>query len=138
MPLPNKPLVPDDIGLRPYRLVGLQSSTACREPSMEIVGAVLERTAAPRPYASSAPLTVATLELDPPGDGEILVRIEAAGICHSDLSVVDGSRVRPTPMLLGHEAAGIIEALGDGVAREPGDRGGIVQDRARPGGVQRP
>jgi alcohol dehydrogenase len=82
---------------------------------MEIVGAVLERTAAPRPYASSAPLTVTTLELDPPGDGEILVRIEAAGVCHSDLSVVDGSRVRPTPMLLGHEAAGIVEALGDGV-----------------------
>ena len=46
--------------------------------------------------------------------GELLVRIEAAGVCHSDLSVVDGSRVRPTPMLLGHEAAGIVEQVGEG------------------------
>jgi alcohol dehydrogenase len=45
----------------------------------------------------------------------VLVRIEAAGVCHSDLSVVDGNRVRPVPMLLGHEAAGIIERVGDGV-----------------------
>ena len=49
------------------------------------------------------------------GPGELLVRIEAAGVCHSDLSVVDGNRVRPTPMLLGHEAAGIVERVGDGV-----------------------
>ena len=41
-----------------------------------------------------------------------LVRIEAAGMCHSDLSVVDGNRVRPVPMLLGHEAAGIVEKVG--------------------------
>ncbi|MDP9027510.1 MAG: alcohol dehydrogenase catalytic domain-containing protein, partial [Actinomycetota bacterium] len=46
---------------------------------------------------------------------EVLVRIEAAGICHSDLSVVDGNRVRPVPMLLGHEAAGIIVQLGSEV-----------------------
>ena len=39
----------------------------------------------------------------------------AAGLCHSDLSVIDGSRPRPTPMALGHEAAGIVEAVGDGV-----------------------
>ena len=45
----------------------------------------------------------------------MLVRIEAAGLCHSDLSVIDGSRPRPTPMALGHEAAGIVEALGEGV-----------------------
>jgi alcohol dehydrogenase len=41
--------------------------------------------------------------------------MEAAGICHSDLSVVNGNRPRPVPMLLGHEAAGIVEQLGDGV-----------------------
>lgn len=51
------------------------------------------------------------------------MRIEAAGICHSDLSVVDGNRVRPMPMLLGHEAAGIVEQLGEGVTDvAPGDR----------------
>lgn len=82
---------------------------------MQIIGAVLERCGAPAPWAESRPLTVGPLELDPPGPGEIAVRIEAAGLCHSDLSVVDGNRARPTPMLLGHEAAGIVEAAGDGV-----------------------
>ena len=82
---------------------------------MRILGAVLERSGAPAPFAQSKPFTVGPLELDGPGPGEVLVRIEAAGVCHSDLSVVDGNRVRPTPMLLGHEAAGIVEALGDGV-----------------------
>ncbi|AWB88354.1 alcohol dehydrogenase catalytic domain-containing protein [Salinibacterium hongtaonis] len=82
---------------------------------MRIVGAVLEEIGRERPFAESKPITVGELELDPPGPGEILVRIEAAGLCHSDLSVVDGNRVRPVPMLLGHEAAGIVEQLGDGV-----------------------
>lgn len=82
---------------------------------MQIIGAVLERTGVPAPYATSGALTTGPLELDPPGEGELLVRIEAAGLCHSDLSVVDGSRKRPTPMLLGHEAAGIVEAVGTGV-----------------------
>ena len=81
---------------------------------MQIVGAVLERSGAPAPFARSRPFTVGPLELDGPGPGEVLVRIEAAGVCHSDLSVVDGNRVRPTPMLLGHEAAGIVEQIGDG------------------------
>ncbi len=80
-----------------------------------IRGAVLERIGAPRPYAQSRPISISDLDLAPPGRGEILVRIEAAGICHSDLSVVDGNRVRPVPMLLGHEAAGIVEQVGAGV-----------------------
>jgi alcohol dehydrogenase len=83
---------------------------------MRIHGAVLERIGSPRPYAASEPITVAELELAPPGRGELLVRIEAAGLCHSDLSVVDGNRVRPVPMLLGHEAAGIVEQVGDSVS----------------------
>lgn len=82
---------------------------------MEIVGAVLERSGAEPPFSASAPVSISRLELDPPGPGELLVRIEVAGVCHSDLSVVDGNRVRPTPLLLGHEAAGIVEVLGDGV-----------------------
>lgn len=82
---------------------------------MQIVGAVLERSGAPAPFAQSRPFTVGELTLDPPEAGELLVRIEAAGVCHSDLSVVDGSRLRPTPMLLGHEAAGIVEEIGAGV-----------------------
>jgi alcohol dehydrogenase len=82
---------------------------------MRITGAVLERTGAEAPFARSRPFTVGELELDAPEAGELLVRIEAAGVCHSDLSVVDGNRVRPTPMLLGHEAAGIVEQTGAGV-----------------------
>jgi alcohol dehydrogenase len=80
-----------------------------------IRGAVLERIGATRPYAESLPISVVDLDLDQPGPGEVVVRIEAAGVCHSDLSVVDGNRVRPVPMLLGHEAAGIVEQLGAGV-----------------------
>ena len=91
--------------------------------SRTIRGAVLERTGAKPPFARSRPLTVCNLQLDPPGPGEVLVRIEAAGICHSDLSVVNGSRVRPVPMLMGHEAAGRIEETGPGVpGLEPGQR----------------
>jgi alcohol dehydrogenase len=75
----------------------------------------LEHIGSPRPYADSRPISVTDVELAPPGAGELQVRIEAAGVCHSDLSVVDGNRVRPTPMLLGHEAAGVVEHTGDGV-----------------------
>lgn len=82
---------------------------------MQIVGAVLERGGGSRPFADSHPFTVSHVELDDPRGGELLVRIEAASVCHSDLSVVDGNRPRPTPMLLGHEAAGIVERLGSGV-----------------------
>ena len=77
-----------------------------------IRGAVLERIGAPRPYADSRPISVVDVDLAAPGPGEVMVRIEAAGVCHSDLSVVDGNRVRPVPMLLGHEAAGIVERVG--------------------------
>jgi alcohol dehydrogenase len=83
---------------------------------MRIRGAVLEQIGLPRPYAESKPIWVGELDLAPPGDTELLVRIEAAGLCHSDLSVVDGNRVRPVPMLLGHEAAGVVEAAGAGVS----------------------
>ncbi|HEX4441961.1 MAG TPA: alcohol dehydrogenase catalytic domain-containing protein [Galbitalea sp.] len=83
---------------------------------MNITGAVLEEIGRPRPFARSRPLTVSELELDEPANGELLVRIEAAGVCHSDLSVVNGNRMRPVPMLLGHEAAGRVEARGKGVS----------------------
>jgi alcohol dehydrogenase len=82
---------------------------------MRIRGAVLEEIGRERPFAQSRPISISELELDGPGPGELLVRIEAAGLCHSDLSVVDGNRVRPVPMLLGHEAAGRVESLGAGV-----------------------
>ncbi|XKF76453.1 alcohol dehydrogenase catalytic domain-containing protein [Glutamicibacter arilaitensis] len=80
-----------------------------------IRAAVLRQSGAARPYAQSQPLQVTEVQLAEPGPGEVLVRIEAAGLCHSDLSVIEGNRPRPLPMVLGHESAGIIETLGAGV-----------------------
>lgn len=89
---------------------------------MRIRAAVLDEIGKPRPYADSRPLSVETLELDPPRDGEVLVRIAAAGLCHSDLSVINGDRPRPTPMALGHEASGVVAEVGPGVTDlEEGD-----------------
>ena len=82
---------------------------------MRIRAAILEQSGLPAPYASSTPLKIRNVTLDGPAHGEVLVRIVAAGLCHSDLSVIDGNRPRPLPMVLGHEAAGVVEALGDGV-----------------------
>jgi alcohol dehydrogenase len=83
---------------------------------MRVTSAVLTEISSPRPYSASRPLQVEELELQGPGAGEVLVRVAAAGICHSDLSVMDGVRPRPVPMVLGHEAAGVVEATGEGVA----------------------
>jgi alcohol dehydrogenase len=76
---------------------------------------VLTEAGRAQPYVTSGALEVQVLELDPPRHGELLVAVKAAGICHSDLSVVDGSRPRPVPMALGHEAAGVVEAVGENV-----------------------
>ncbi|HWQ85355.1 zinc-dependent alcohol dehydrogenase family protein [Brevundimonas sp.] len=83
---------------------------------MQTTAAVLRIAGAARPYADSRPLSIETVTLDPPGPGEVLVAVRAAGLCHSDLSVINGDRPRPLPMALGHEAAGVVEALGEGVA----------------------
>ena len=82
---------------------------------MKIKAAVLNKMGAEAPYERSKPLRIEDIELDDPGRGEVLVRMGAAGLCHSDLSVIDGNRPRPTPMVLGHEAAGTVEKLGPGV-----------------------
>ncbi len=82
---------------------------------MHVKAAVVRHMNATPPYAVSKPVAIETLELAPPGPGEVLVRIRAAGLCHSDLSVINGDRPRPMPMALGHEAAGTVEALGAGV-----------------------
>ena len=82
---------------------------------MKIKAAVLNAMGLQPPYAESKPLSIESVELDPPGHGEVLVKIAAAGLCHSDLSVINGDRPRPMPMVLGHEAAGTVEELGPGV-----------------------
>lgn len=84
---------------------------------------VLESVGHHPPFSESKPLLVEEVELVSPGPGETLVRIDAAGLCHSDLAVVDGTRPWPMPMVLGHEAAGTVEATGPGVDTvEEGDR----------------
>ncbi|GAB3941763.1 zinc-dependent alcohol dehydrogenase family protein [Kribbella albertanoniae] len=87
---------------------------------MIVRGAVLREMGLPKPYAESRPLRIEEVELAPPGPGELLVRIRAAGLCHSDLSVIDGSRPRVMPMLLGHEATGeVVQSEAAGFT--PGD-----------------
>jgi alcohol dehydrogenase len=89
---------------------------------MKTQAAVLYELGKPTPYARSGALVVDEVELEGPGEGEALVEVVSAGLCHSDLSVIDGSRPRPMPMVMGHEAAGIVREVGRGVAGlRPGD-----------------
>jgi S-(hydroxymethyl)mycothiol dehydrogenase len=67
-------------------------------------------------------LELAELELDEPGAGEVIVRLEATGVCHTDLHVLHTGFGHPLPVLLGHEGAGVVEAVGDGVELAVGDR----------------
>lgn len=90
---------------------------------MKVKGAVLREMGLPAPYAKSQPLKIETLELGGPGPGELRVKVRAAGLCHSDLSVIDGSRPRVMPMVLGHEAAGEVVEIGpDTAGFEIGDQ----------------
>ncbi|WP_373512583.1 zinc-dependent alcohol dehydrogenase family protein [Persicitalea sp.] len=83
---------------------------------MKIRAAVLHEMGRERPYTQSNPLIIETVDLAAPQRGEVLVKIKAAGLCHSDLSVIDGNRPRQTPMVLGHEAAGEVVELGPDVS----------------------
>lgn len=72
--------------------------------------------------AVGAPLEVVDLEVLEPRAGEVLVRYAACGVCHSDLHVITGALPHPLPVVLGHEGAGVVEAVGPGVTRvRPGD-----------------
>jgi len=82
---------------------------------MKMRAAVLLEMERPKPYSQSKPVEVVDVDLDPPGPGEVLVEMKAAGVCHSDLSIVNGSRPRPMPVVLGHEAAGVVAEVGQGV-----------------------
>lgn len=82
---------------------------------MKVKAAVLFEMGKPRPYQDSKPLEVVEVDLEEPGPGEVLVEVKAAGLCHSDLSAIDGTRPWPLPIVLGHEAAGIVRGVGPGV-----------------------
>lgn len=82
---------------------------------MKIKAAVIRNIGLPQPYAQSRPLNIEEVDLAPPGEREVLVQIKAAGLCHSDLSSINGDRPRQTPMVLGHEAAGVVAEVGKGI-----------------------
>lgn len=89
---------------------------------MKMKAAVLEEIGRPGPYAESRPISICEVDLEGPRDGEVLIKIAAAGLCHSDLSVINGDRPRPLPLVMGHESAGVVQAVGPDVDRfEPGD-----------------
>ena len=82
--------------------------------TMRTIAAVLPRT--------GAALEVCDVELEAPHAGEAIVRLEASGVCHSDLNAADGTAETPCPAVLGHEGAGVVESVGEGVALRPGTR----------------
>jgi alcohol dehydrogenase len=82
---------------------------------MKTIAAVLHERGLPKPYATSQPLVIEELELDGPQEGEVLVEMTAAGLCHSDLSVLNGTRLWPLPIVIGHEACGVVRERGRGV-----------------------
>ncbi|MGI4838956.1 MAG: zinc-dependent alcohol dehydrogenase family protein [Janthinobacterium lividum] len=82
---------------------------------MKIRAAVLRESGLSAPFAQSRPLHITELDLAPPGPGEVKVKMIAAGLCHSDLSVITGVRPRPLPMALGHEASAQVVEVGAGV-----------------------
>lgn len=84
--------------------------------------ALLSQMSAERPYGKSKPINIVDAELSPPESGEMLIKIAAAGLCHSDLSVINGDRPRDMPVALGHEASAIVQKVGPNVTRfQPGD-----------------
>jgi Zn-dependent alcohol dehydrogenase len=82
---------------------------------MRMTAAVLYELGLPAPYVVSQPFRIEEVDLDGPGEGEVLVEVKAAGICHSDLTVVAGQRKRAVPVVGGHEGAGIVREIGRGV-----------------------
>ena len=77
--------------------------------------AVLRTVGAPRPWAQSRPLSIEEVNLAPPKPVELLVRIAGAGLCHSDLSMINGDRPRPVPIAMGHEGAGEVVEVGSAI-----------------------
>ena len=82
---------------------------------MKMTAAILYEQGLPKPYASSGAYVIEEIDLDGPGAGEVLIEIRAAGLCHSDLTTMEGQRVRPVPFVGGHEGAGIVREVGPGV-----------------------
>ena len=79
---------------------------------MRMRAAVLHEQGRSRPYTKSMPITVEELDIEGPREGEVLIEMVAAGLCHSDLSTIEGQRPRKLPTVLGHEGGGIVRDIG--------------------------
>jgi len=87
-----------------------------------MTAAVMYQQGLTAPFAQSKPFHIEEVELDGPGDDEILVEVRGAGLCHSDLTTLEGMRKRPLPIVGGHEGAGIVREVGRDVKGfAPGD-----------------
>lgn len=94
---------------------------------MKMKAAVIRQMGADQPYAESKPMRIEEVEIAAPQERELLIQIKAASLCHSDLSSINGNRPRPMPMILGHEAAGIVVECGPGVTDiEVGDHVALI------------
>ena len=83
--------------------------------SIKSKAAVIRDNKFAQPYKSSKPLSIEEIIISPPLENEVLVQVKGAGLCHSDLSVINGSRVMPLPLVIGHEGAGEVVEVGNAV-----------------------
>lgn len=83
--------------------------------TIKMRAAVLHEQGRPHPFVESQPIVIEEVELEPPGDNEVLIEIRAAGLCHSDLSMIRGVRPRALPIVVGHECAGVVVECGSNV-----------------------
>ena len=82
---------------------------------MKMKAAILRETCSNRPFVDSKPMSIEEVEIDPPQSREVLIKIKAVGLCHSDLVAITGERAKPMPIVLGHEAAGVVVQVGEQV-----------------------
>jgi Zn-dependent alcohol dehydrogenase len=100
----------------------LTLTTGTQRGTMRIKAAVLFEQGLSAPFRQSRPFRLEEVELEGPGEGEVLVKVAAAGLCHSDLTTVMGQRPRTLPVVGGHEGAGVVVEVGRGVRElAPGD-----------------
>ena len=83
--------------------------------SITCKAAVIRDNSLSEPYEISKPLSIEDIKISPPLENEILVKVMGAGLCHSDLSVINGSRIMPLPLVLGHEGSGEVVELGSAI-----------------------
>ena len=84
--------------------------------SITCKAAVIRTNTAVEPYKFSKPLSIEEIKISPPLANEILVQVKGAGLCHSDLSVINGSRLMPLPLVIGHEGSGEVVEIGNAIS----------------------